>query len=128
MSDTAENGSVSPIAQDLFAGIPVTDYGRSLTWYRLFLGAEPSFFPNDIEAVWEVGEHRYLYIEQVPDRSGGSMHMLMVEDLDAVVAAAAERGHDPARVERYDEGMRKVVYRDPDGNEISYGGVTAGKI
>lgn len=110
---------------DLFAGLPVVDYERALAWYRRLLDAEPSFFPNDIEAVWEVGEHRYLYIERVPDRAGHSMHMLMVEDIDKAVAAIAERGIEPDRVEHYEQGMRKVIYRDPDGNEISFGGVSS---
>jgi catechol 2,3-dioxygenase-like lactoylglutathione lyase family enzyme len=124
MSTPTADGAAVP-AEDLFAGIPVTDFDRSLAWYRRFFGVEPSFFPNDIEAVWAVGEHRYVYIEQVPDRAGGSMLMLMAGDVDATVSALTRRDLDPARVETYDEGMRKVIYRDPDGNEISYGGTSS---
>jgi|GEM_PF-5347286 len=47
---------------DLFAGIPVTDYAAALPWYEQFFAGRPSFLPNDIEAVWEVAEHRYIYI------------------------------------------------------------------
>jgi hypothetical protein len=50
------------MALDLFAGIPVTDYAAALPWYERFFGRSPSFLPNDIEAVWEVAEHRYIYI------------------------------------------------------------------
>ena len=107
---------------DLFAGFPVTDYDRSLQWYRQLLGKEPSFYPNDREAVWEVGEHRYVYFEVLPERAGGSLSMLMAKDIDATVAEIAARGLDPLRVEHYEEGMRKVVYQDPDGNELSFGG------
>lgn len=113
------------MSTDLFAGLPVADYERSLSWYRRLLGAEPSFLPNDVEAVWEVGEHRYVYIERLPDRAGRSMHMLMVADIDVTIAAIAERGIAPDREETYD-GMRKVVFRDPDGNEFSFGGASTG--
>jgi hypothetical protein len=34
------------------------------------------------------------------------------------VARIAERGLVPARRETYSNGVRKVAYRDPDGNEF----------
>jgi hypothetical protein len=34
----------------------------------------------------------------------------------------AARGLDPAQRETYDNGVRKITYRDPDGNEIGFGG------
>ena len=37
---------------DLFAGIPVADYAAALRWYERLLGAPPTFFPHDTEAVW----------------------------------------------------------------------------
>lgn len=107
---------------DLFAGFPVSDFARSLDWYRRLLGAEPSFYPNEREAVWEVGAHCYLYIEVLPDRAGGSLSMVMAEDVAATTSGISSRGIEPSRVEEYDEGMRKVVYTDPDGNEVSFGG------
>ena len=36
---------------DLFAGLPVADYERAVAWYGRLLGAEPSFLPNETEAV-----------------------------------------------------------------------------
>lgn len=55
---------------DLFAGIPVRDYEEALAWYKRLLGSEPSFVPHATEAVWELAEHRYLYIEELPGRAG----------------------------------------------------------
>lgn len=49
------------MAVGIFAGIAVSDFRRALEWYKRFLGAEPTFYPNDIEAVWELAEDRYLY-------------------------------------------------------------------
>jgi hypothetical protein len=51
------------VAVDLFAGIPVGDYERALAWYERLLGSGPSFLPNATEAVWELAEHRSVFIE-----------------------------------------------------------------
>jgi hypothetical protein len=109
---------------DLFAGIPVADYTVALEWYQRLLGSPPAFFPNDTEAVWELAEHRYLYIVQVeqPHHAGHAMHTLFVDDLDALVAQIADQSLDPSKQETYSNGVRKITYRDPDGNEIGLGG------
>lgn len=44
-----------------------------------------------------------------------------VDDLDARVAAIRARGLDPAGHETYG-AVRKVLFRDPEGNEIGFGG------
>ena len=107
---------------DLFAGISVSDFERALAWYGRLLGSGPSFLPNDVEAVWQVAENRYLYIELRPAHAGHALHTLFVDDLDARVAGMAERGIEPAQRETYDNGVRKVTCRDPDGNETGFGG------
>ncbi|HJY66408.1 MAG TPA: hypothetical protein VJ254_06745 [Streptosporangiaceae bacterium] len=61
------------MAMDLFAGVPVTNYAAALPWYERFFGGPPSFLPNDTEAVWEVAEHRYIYIVQNPGRAGNAL-------------------------------------------------------
>jgi hypothetical protein len=53
----------------LFAGIAVDDYAAALAWYERLLGSPPSFFPHDTEAVWELAEHRSLYIVQLPEHA-----------------------------------------------------------
>jgi len=110
------------MAVDLFAGIPVNDYPAALAWYERLLGSPPAFFPNDTEAVWELAEHRFVYIEQRPEHAGHAMHTLFVDDLDARVDRAAGRGVEPAKRETYANGVRKITYHDPDGNEIGFGG------
>jgi catechol 2,3-dioxygenase-like lactoylglutathione lyase family enzyme len=107
---------------DLFAGIPVAEYAAALAWYERLLGFPPTFFPNEIEAVWELAEHRYVYIVHQPKHAGHAQHTLFVDDLDALVAQIAKRGLDPARRETYSNGVRKITYRDADGNEIGLGG------
>jgi catechol 2,3-dioxygenase-like lactoylglutathione lyase family enzyme len=107
---------------DLFAGIPVADYGRALAWYERLLGSGPAFLPNDTEAVWELAENRYLFIEVRPEHAGHAMHTIFLEDFDARIRQMAGRGLEPALRETYENGVRKATYRDPDGNEIGFGG------
>lgn len=107
---------------DLFAGIPVAEYAAALVWYERLLGFPPTFFPNETEAVWKLAEHRYVYIVQQPEHAGHAQHTLFVDDLDALVVQIAERGLAPARQETYSNGVRKITYRDADGNEIGLGG------
>lgn len=106
---------------DLFAGIPVTDYAAALPWYQWLFGSPPTFLATETEAVWELAEHRWVYIEQRPERAGHAMLTLLVADLDALVAGIAERRLEPAIRETYENGARKITYRDADGNQIGYG-------
>ena len=110
------------MSADLFAGIPVSDYRVALDFYERLLGKAPAFFPNDVEAVWEVAEHRYLYIVVRPDRAGHALHTLFVQNLDEWVAGISARGIEPVDREDYDNGVRKIIYADPDGNEVGIGG------
>ena len=111
------------MALALFAGIRVSDLATAQAWYERLLGSEPSFFPNDIEAVWELAENRSLYIEQDPDGAGRALHTIIVDDFDALVAGIASRGIEPDGQETYSNGVRKAIYRDPEGNEIGFGGL-----
>ena len=102
----------------LFAGLRVRDYNGALPWYERVFG-EPSFFPNDIEAVWALGDGQMVYIVEHPE-AGHSVVTIMVDDLDARLARI---GVEPAETETYANGVRKVTFHDPDGNEVAFGSV-----
>ena len=111
-------------AKDLFAGIRVSDYALALDWYQRLFGSPPSFVPIEGEAVWQLAEHRFVFIEQRPEHAGHVRHLVFVDDLDALVADIAERGLAPAKRETLSNGVRKAEYRDPDGNEFEFGGAS----
>jgi predicted enzyme related to lactoylglutathione lyase len=110
------------MALDLFAGIPVSDYRGALSWYERLLGTPPSFLPNEIEAVWKIADHGFVYIIQRPEDAGHAVTTVFVDDFDVRVAQLAERGLTPAARETYSNGVRKATYLDPDGNEMGFGG------
>lgn len=107
---------------DLFAGISVSDYPAALKWYEKLFGGPPAFSPNDVESVWTVAEHRFVYVEHRPAHAGHTLITLFVDDFDARIAGIASRGLRPATEETYENGVRKSTFIDPDGNEIGYGG------
>ncbi|HKC20391.1 MAG TPA: VOC family protein [Candidatus Dormibacteraeota bacterium] len=107
---------------DLFAGIPVTDKAAAVEWYERLFGRPPSFLPNEAEAVWEVGDHRYVFVEVRPAHAGHVRHLLFVEDFEALVGQIAKRGLEPIERETLSNGVRKASYRDPDGNRFELGG------
>ncbi|WP_223372842.1 VOC family protein [Gordonia bronchialis] len=110
------------MTMDLFAGIPVTDLPRAITWFEQLLGTVESFDPNDVERVWTVIEHGHIYVIVSPDHAGHGLVTLFVEELDDFMAAAQKHGVTPVSQETYDNGVRKFVFNDPDGNEVGVGG------
>ncbi len=113
---------VIPVGLDLFAGIRVSDYETAKSWYERLLGAEPSFIPHATEAVWELAEHRYVFVVEDARGAGRATHTIFVDDLDRRVADIASRGIDPEELATYPGRARKAIYRDADGNEIGFGG------
>ena len=106
---------------ELFAGLRVRDFAAAMKWYERLFG-EPTFLPHATEAVWTFDEGRSVYVVEKADRAGNCVVTLFVDDLDAWVARIAGRGLDPDRQETYSNGVRKTTYRDPDGNEVGFGG------
>jgi catechol 2,3-dioxygenase-like lactoylglutathione lyase family enzyme len=105
----------------LFAGLRVRDFQAARRWYERLLG-EPAFFPHAAEAVWALAEDRSVYVAEHADGAGNSVVTIFLDDLDAQVAAIAARGLEPDERESYPNGVCKVLYRDPDGNELGFAG------
>jgi catechol 2,3-dioxygenase-like lactoylglutathione lyase family enzyme len=108
---------------ELFAGVPVRDRDAAFAWYERLLDAGPDFRPHDDEAVWRVAGG-WIYVVLDPERAGRALVTLLVDDLDARLAALAGRGIAPGPVETLAGGAtRRAVVVDPDGNRIAFGEV-----
>ena len=112
------------MALELFAELHVRDFHAVKPWYVRLLG-EPSFVAHETEEVWELAEHRSIAVEEQPGNAGHGAVTVFVDDLDAVVDAIVARGLEPTKRETYGNGVRKVTFFDPDGNEIGFGGAPA---
>lgn len=117
--------ALNGLSTDIFAGVPVKDYETSIKWYEKLFGCPPSFFPNDVEAVWQVAEHQWMYIIVDSARAGHSIQNLMVTELNNLIDQVAERGITYSKEELPADNTRKVMYYDPDGNEVGFISVTA---
>jgi hypothetical protein len=94
-------------------------------WYKRLLGNEPAFYPNEVEAVWQLAEDRFVYIIEDHERAGGGVGMIWVDDPVSEVAKIAERGLEPVEVEKHGTTW-KYVFHDGDGNETGIGGDVSG--
>lgn len=112
------------MAVGVFAGIPVSDYASAVGWYEKLLGAEPAFFPNDVEAVWRLADDRYVYIIQASERAGGAVNMIWVDDPVSEAERISAQGVEPVDFEKYGTTW-KYVFHDTDGNETGIGGEVA---
>ncbi|WP_320671942.1 VOC family protein [Patulibacter defluvii] len=101
---------------------PASTCATSRPWYERLLGREPAFLAHATEAVWELAEHRYLAVAEEPEHAGHGRPTVFVGDLDGLLAGIAERGLEPSTTETYANGVRKAIFRDPDGNQIGFGG------
>jgi catechol 2,3-dioxygenase-like lactoylglutathione lyase family enzyme len=119
---TAENVFSDGSGIDSYAGCPVKDYASARAWYERLLGCPPAFLPNEGEAVWQLAEHRYVFIKVLPEHAGHAFNLIFLRDLDGFVAQIAGRGLHPAQRETLSNGVHRVIFRDPDGNEIWFGG------
>jgi predicted enzyme related to lactoylglutathione lyase len=107
---------------DLYAVIPVNDYVAALTWYERLFGCPPTFIADDTEAVWELAEHRSVAIEQLPEHAGHGVQTIFIDSFTDFTSEITKRGLEPVKRETYGNGVRKAIYRDPEGNEIGFGG------
>ncbi len=107
---------------ELFAIVSVSDFARGVDWFERLLGEPPTFMAHDTEYVWTLAEHRSIAVDLRPERAGYASVTVLLDDLDAFVEAAADRGVHPETRETYGNGVRKTTYLDPDGNELGFGG------
>jgi hypothetical protein len=89
-----------------------------MEWYERFAGRPADLIPNDSEAAWQLTDSSWLYVLAEPARAGTALHTLLIADLDAFVAALADRGIGCDPVETMGNGVRFAMVRDPDGNHL----------
>jgi predicted enzyme related to lactoylglutathione lyase len=111
---------------ELFAIVSVTDFDRAIAWYERLLGTPSTFTAHDTEQVWTVAEHGSIAVHLEAEHAGHAQVVLFVDDLDGFVEAAGGRGITETSRETYDNGVRKVLFHDPDGNEVGVGGAPVG--
>jgi hypothetical protein len=107
---------------DLFAGIPVADYAEALKWYEQLIGSPPAFFPNGTEAVWSLRSIGTC-TSCSRRRTRGTPELRYSSVISMHSSSRSLTGDlTPQHVKLNPNGVRKITYRDADGNEIGFGG------
>jgi predicted enzyme related to lactoylglutathione lyase len=107
--------------QYLFAGLVVTDIVSAVEWYERLFGRPPDVLPNEQEAMWQVVEAGSVYLVEDRLRAGTSGMTVFVDDLDAELAAIAERGIPSPEINEAPGLFRATTFIDPDGNRVQIG-------
>jgi hypothetical protein len=85
-----------------------------------------TFFAHETEAVWTLADERSVAVAEDPDHAGHGAVTVFLDDLEAREKEISSRGLEPDERVTYANGVRKTIYRDPDGNEIGFGGAPRG--
>ncbi len=106
---------------ETFAGVAVADFPAPRAWYERLLGRPPDMVPHETEVVWKLTEGGWIYVVGDPERAGGSLVTLLVDDLDRELAGIAERGIEAGPIETIPGKARRANVTDPEGNRITFG-------
>ena len=102
----------------LFARVPVSDFKAAKAWYERFFARVADVVAHDEEMMWRVIDGGWLYIVRDAERAGKGVVAMAVPDIEAAVAALAERGIAAAPPTPEGEAGRKSRVYDPDGNSV----------
>ena len=111
----------------VFAGIAVADYDPMREWYERLMGRPADLVPHETEVAWQLTDTGWIYVKADADRSGKAFVTFLVDDLDAQLAALAERGIASGPVDTMTNGTRTALVTDPEGNTIQFGEVPGGR-
>ncbi len=64
----------------------------------------------------------WIYVVVDGDRAGSALHTVLVDDIDALLGALAQRGITSGPLETIEDvGVRHAYITDPDGNRLQVG-------
>lgn len=99
--------------------IRVRDWLLSRAWYETFLGKFAKIVDDRHEFMLIELAGTSIAIKAGDCQPGSTTLVLNTANLDAEVSRLAEVGMLPAEAEKNsDEGYRRLIYRDPDGQRL----------
>jgi predicted enzyme related to lactoylglutathione lyase len=104
----------------LFAGVPVTDFGRARAWYAQLFGRDADIVAADQEVLWKMTDTGWVYVVGDAPRAGKALVAMAVPDLDRMLSVLNERGVAIGPAEPEGDAGRKATAVDPDGNSIAF--------
>lgn len=103
---------------EVFAGLPVADFDAAIDFYERFFGRPADLVPKEGDSAWQLADSGRVYVVRDEERSGRGLLTLLVDDLDAHVAALSAVGIETDAIERTPGEVASTVVTDPAGNRI----------
>lgn len=105
--------------EHLLAVVPVSDLDVANAWYERLFGRPADNNPMPVLVEWQVVPGGWVQVFVDEERAGSGLLNFAVDDLEAHVSQAGDRGLDPGEIEAVNKGVRLCTLTDPDGNEIT---------
>jgi predicted enzyme related to lactoylglutathione lyase len=102
----------------VLAVVPVSDIDAANTWYEKLFGRPADNNPMPVLVEWQVVPGGWVQVFIDEERAGSGLVNFAVDDLEAHIAQAGERGLEPGAIEDANKGVRLSTIVDPDGNTI----------
>jgi glyoxylase I family protein len=104
--------------EHVLAVVPVSDIDAANTWYEKLFGRPADNNPMPVLVEWQVVPGGWVQVFIDEERAGSGLVNFAVDDLEAHIAQAGERGLEPGVIEDVNKGVRLSTIVDPDGNTI----------
>ena len=104
--------------EHVLAVVPVSDIDAANAWYEKLFGRPADNNPMPVLVEWQVVPGGWVQVFIDEERAGSGLVNFAVDDLEAHIAKAGERGLEPGAIEDVDKGVRLSTIVDPDGNMI----------
>lgn len=110
-------------AVSVYAALPITDMATSIGWYDRLVGREPDNRPMPSLAEYHladgVGGHGTIQLVADPERAGGGLVTIVVDDAHEVAARLASEGIELTVDDTSSEIVLFGTVSDPDGNAVT---------
>jgi glyoxylase I family protein len=104
----------------VLAVVPVSEIEVSHQWYEVLFGRPEDNHPMDTLVEWRVTETGWVQVFHAPEVAGSTFLNFAVDDLEAHVAALAEKGVAIGEIQMANKGVSTASVTDPDGNTITF--------
>jgi predicted enzyme related to lactoylglutathione lyase len=98
--------------------VPVSDLDVASAWYEKLFDRPADNNPMSVLVEWQVVPGGWVQVFVDEERAGSGLVNFAVDDLEAHVRQAADRGLEPGEVEPVNKGVELCTLADPDGNLI----------
>lgn len=103
------------------AFVATQDLTASRAWWENLLGREPDRVPMPSDVEWAFNGGSGIQLVDDARRAGSSSVTLVVDDVDAELAAVAERGIAVPAAQTTPSGQFRIaILDDPDGNTVMF--------